>query len=125
MAGLGSNAKMSQIRKKQYILLGGLLTIVAVIALVAGVVSTPKAPPVAKAPESVRKSFGAQDQVNNADFWRTQEGAKVSVLQQELGSMKEKLGAKKTRKGLRLSRKRNARMKFAPKNRRLRERNFA
>lgn len=93
MAGLGSNAKMSQIRKKQYILLGGLLTIVAVIALVAGVVSTPKAPPVAKAPESVRKSFGAQDQVNNADFWRTQEGAKVSVLQQELGSMKEKLGA--------------------------------
>lgn len=93
MAALGNKAKMSPIRKKQFILLGGLITIVAAIALVGGILSTPKTAPVAKAPESIRKSFGAQEQVNNADFWRTQEGAKVSVLQQELGSMKEKLVA--------------------------------
>ncbi len=91
MAAVSNKAKMSPIRKKQMMLAIALVVVIMVIALIAGVVSSPKAPPPPpQAPENIRKNFGAAD-VNTADVWRTQEGARVSSIQQKVGSLEEKL----------------------------------
>lgn len=91
MASVTNKAKMSPIRKKQLMLTAALVVVIAVIALVAGVVSSPKAPPQAVQPtENIRKNFGAPD-VSTADVWRTQEGARVSSMQQKVGALEEKL----------------------------------
>ena len=68
-----------------------LVIVIVFIALIAGVVSSPKAPPPPpQAPENIRKNFGSAD-VNTADVWRTQEGARVSTVQQKVGALEEKL----------------------------------
>ena len=55
----------------------------------------PKKLPPPKAPESTRKAFGAQgEQVNTADVWRTQEGARLTQLQQQLAEMQQKMAAR-------------------------------
>ena len=96
MAGLkGKAAAMSPVRRKQMLILMGLVIVVAVIAFGAAMLGAPKksAPP--KAAESTRKAFGAQgEQVNNADVWRTQEGARVSQLQQQLADIQSKIAAR-------------------------------
>lgn len=96
MAALkGKASSLTSVRKKQLILLFGLVVVVAVIALAAGMLGAPKKAPPVRAPESTRKAFGAQGEtVNNADVWRTQEGARVSQLQQQLADIQLKIVAK-------------------------------
>ncbi len=98
MAGINKSkaaAGMSPVRKKQMMLLGGLVVVVAVIAFGAAMVGAPKKQPPPRAPESTRKAFGAQGEVvNNADVWRTQEGARVSELQKQLAELQGKMSAK-------------------------------
>lgn len=94
MAGIGKGVAMSPVRKKQMMLLGGLVGTIAVIALVVGTLGGPtKAPPSHNKPEQVtKKAFGAPgEQVNNADIWRTQESAKVLNLQQDLADLKRQI----------------------------------
>ena len=96
MAGLKSKAgAMSPVRRKQLVILAGLVAVVGVIAFGAAMLGGPKKSPPPRAPESTRKAFGAQgEQVNQADVWRTQEGARVSQLQQQLSEIQNKLAAK-------------------------------
>jgi conjugal transfer pilus assembly protein TraB len=96
MAALKSKvSSMTPVRRKQLMLLVGLVAIVAAIAIGAGMMGTPKKAAPVRAPESTRKAFGAQgEQVNNADVWRTQEGARVSQLQQQLVDIEAKMKAK-------------------------------
>ena len=95
MAGLKSKAgAMSPVRRKQLVILAGLVAVVGVIAFGAAMLGGPKKSPPPRAPESTRKAFGAQgEQVNQADVWRTQEGARVSQLQQQLSEIQNKLAA--------------------------------
>ncbi|MBZ0096800.1 MAG: hypothetical protein K8H75_15705 [Sulfuricella sp.] len=92
MAGIAKKAGMSPIRKKQMFLLSALVIVVIGIAFVASMLGAPKKAPPARVKESTRKAFGAQgEKVNNADLWRTQEGARVTVLQQQLADMQNKM----------------------------------
>lgn len=96
MAGLKSKTgAMSPVRRKQFVILAGLIVVVGVIAFGGSMLGSPKKAPPQRAPESTRKAFGAQgEQVNQADVWRTQEGARVSQLQQQLSEIQGKLAAK-------------------------------
>lgn len=96
MAGIKSKAgSLSPVRRKQMFILAGLVVVVAVIAFGAAMLGGPKKAPPSRATESTRKAFGAQgEQVNQADVWRTQEGARVSQLQQQLSEIQGKLAAK-------------------------------
>lgn len=96
MAGLkGKAAGMSPVRRKQMVILAGLVAVVGVIAFGAAMLGTPKKAPPPRAPESTRKAFGAPgEQVNNADVWRTQEGARVTQLQQQLADIQSKMAAR-------------------------------
>lgn len=95
MSAVSSKPRMAPVRRRQLILLFSLAIIVAAIALVAGILGTPAKKPVSavRAQESTRKLFGsvAGEQINNADYWRTQEGARVSTLEAELREMREQL----------------------------------
>lgn len=95
MAGVAKKGSMSVIRKRQMILMLALVVLVGAIALVAGVLGTPaKKEAPKRAPDATRKAFGvAGEQVNNADFWRTEEGARVSTLESQLHDMNVKLQA--------------------------------
>ena len=96
MAGLkGKMSAMSPVRRKQMLILGGLVAVVGGIAFGAAMLGSPKKLPPPKAPESTRKAFGAQgEQVNTADVWRTQEGARLTQLQQQLADMQAKMAAR-------------------------------
>ena len=96
MAGLkGKMSAMSPVRRKQMFILGGLVVVVGGIAFGAAMLGAPKKLPPPKAPESTRKAFGAQgEQVNTADVWRTQEGARLTQLQQQLAEMQQKMAAR-------------------------------
>ncbi len=96
MAGLkGKMSAMSPVRRKQMLILGGLVVVVGGIAFGAAMLGSPKKLPAPKAPESTRKAFGAQgEQVNTADVWRTQEGARLTQLQQQLAEMQVKMAAR-------------------------------
>lgn len=96
MAGLKSKTgAMSPVRRKQFLILAALVVVVGVIAFGGSMLGSPKKAPQPRAPESTRKAFGAQgEQVNQADVWRTQEGARVSQLQQQLSEIQTKLAAK-------------------------------
>ncbi len=96
MAGIaGKSAAMSPVRRKQMMILGCLVAVVALIAFGAAVLGSPKKAPPPRAPESTRKAFGVPgEQVNNADVWRAQEGARVSQLQQQMGELQARLAAK-------------------------------
>lgn len=96
MAGIkGKTAGVSTVRRKQLAILAGLVVVVSVIALGAGVLGTPKEAPPPRAPESTRKAFGAQGEVvNQADVWRTQEGARVSQMQIQLQELQQRLASK-------------------------------
>lgn len=96
MAGIKTKGGgMSPVRRKQMVMLAGLVAVVGVIAFGAAMLGGPKKAPAPRAPESTRKAFGAQgEQVNQADVWRTQEGARVSLLQQQLVEIQGKLAAK-------------------------------
>ncbi len=96
MAGIkGKTGGMSSVRRKQMFILAGLVVVVGIIAFGAAMLGGPKKPPAPRAPESTRKAFGAQGEVvNQADVWRTQEGARVSQLQQQLQDIQAKLAAK-------------------------------
>lgn len=95
MAGIKSKvAGMSPVRRKQMVILAGLVGVVGVIAFGAAMLGAPKKAPPPRAPESTRKAFGALgEQVNNADIWRTQEGARVAQLQQQLADIQAKMAA--------------------------------
>ena len=95
MAGVTQKVGMSPVKRRQLILLLALVVVVAAIALLAGVLGTPsKKEAPRRAPDATRKVFGAQgEQINNADFWRTQEGARVSTLEKELADMKARIKA--------------------------------
>ena len=95
MAGIKSKvAGMSPVRRKQMVILAGLVGVVGVIAFGAAMLGAPKKAPPPRAPESTRKAFGAPgEQVNNADIWRTQEGARVAQLQQQLADIQAKMAA--------------------------------
>ena len=96
MAGLkGKMSAMSPVRRKQMLILGGLVVVVGGIAFGAAMLGAPKKLPPPKTPESTRKAFGAQgEQVNSADVWRTQEGARLTQLQQELATLQTKMAAR-------------------------------
>lgn len=96
MAGIKTKGgALSPVRRKQMFILAGLVAVVGVIAFGAAMLGGPKKAPPPRAPESTRKAFGAQgEQVNQADVWRTQEGARVSQLQQQLSEIQGKLAAK-------------------------------
>jgi len=96
MAGLkGKMSAMSPVRRKQMAILCGLVLVVGGIAFGAAILGSPKKLPPPKAPESTRKAFGAQgEQVNSADVWRTQEGARLTQLQQQLAEMQLKMAAR-------------------------------
>lgn len=93
MAGIKSKvAGMSPVRRKQMVILAGLVGVVGVIAFGAAMLGAPKKAPPTRAPESTRKAFGAPgEQVNNADIWRVQEGARVAQLQQQLADIQTKM----------------------------------
>jgi len=93
MAGIKSKvAGMSPVRRKQMAILAGLVGVVGVIAFGAAMLGAPKKAPPSRAPESTRKAFGAPgEQVNNADIWRVQEGARVAQLQQQLADIQTKM----------------------------------
>lgn len=95
MAGIRNiGAGAGNLRRKQILILLGLVIVVGVIAFAAAFLGAPKKLPPPKAPESTRKTFGAQgEQVNNADLWRMQEGARVSQLQQQLDAMQSRIAA--------------------------------
>ena len=95
MAGIKSKVSgMSPVRRKQMVILAGLVGVVGVIAFGAAMLGAPKKAPPQRAQESTRKAFGAPgEQVNNADVWRTQEGARVAQLQQQLADIQAKLAA--------------------------------
>lgn len=99
MAGLkGKTGGMSPVRRKQMVILIGLVMVIGIIAFGAAFLGSPKKIPPQKAPESTRKTFGAQgEQVNNADIWRTQEGARVSQLQQQLAELQAKMVAREAK----------------------------
>ena len=71
MAGIKSKvAGMSPVRRKQMVILAGLVGVVGVIAFGAAMLGAPKKAPPPRAPESTRKAFGAPgEQVNNADIF--------------------------------------------------------
>ncbi len=97
MAGIGKGGTMSPVRKKQMMLLGGLVGTIAIIALVVGTMGGPAKPQSAQQkPEQVtKKAFGAPgEKINDAEVWRTNESAKVLNLQQDLNELKQLLGQK-------------------------------
>ena len=96
MAGVSGKTGMSAIKKKQLMILVGLIAVIGGIAFIAAMLGTPKkAPPPPRSADTTRKTFGAQgEQVSNADVWRTQEGARVTQLQQQLEDMQKKLAAR-------------------------------
>lgn len=95
MAGVKKQAAVaSPVRRKQIMILIALSLVIGVVAFVAAFLGTPKTVPPPRAPESTRKAFGAiGEQVNNADIWRTQEGARVTQLQQQLDEIQARLAA--------------------------------
>ena len=95
MAGLGKKSGMTPVKRRQMILLLSLVAVVTAVALIAGILGTPSKKEVTKrAPDATRKAFGAAGEtVNNADFWRTQEGARVSTLEKEIQEMQTRLKA--------------------------------
>ncbi len=96
MAGIkGNTGGISAVRRKQIVLLSGLVLVIGIVAFGAATLGTPRKQPPPVAPETTRKSFGAQGEiVNQADVWRTQEGARVSQLQQQLQDLQVKMAAK-------------------------------
>ncbi|WP_126448125.1 TrbI/VirB10 family protein [Sulfuricystis multivorans] len=96
MAGIKAKGKaISQVRRKQIIILVSLLVVVVLIAFGAAMLGEKKKAPPPRAQETTRKAFGAQgEQINQADIWRTQEGARISQLQQQLSDIQAKLAAK-------------------------------
>ena len=99
MAGIENKGPMTRVKRRQMILLVALVVLVSGIALLAGILGTPKkkASPTIAA-NATRKAFGVNgEQVNSADFWRTEEGARVSTLEAELREMKLKLQANEKR----------------------------
>lgn len=83
----------SPVRKKQVMLLSGLGVVVVLVAVIAAMLGAPKERPAVQPKESqIRKQFGAQEAgLNEKEVWRTQEGARVTQLQDELKDIKEKL----------------------------------
>ena len=97
MAGVAKKAAMPSVRRRQLILLTALVVLIGGIALLAGVLGSPKkkpAPANSIAPNATRKAFGVNgEQVNPTDYWRAEEGARVSTLEKELYEMKARLQA--------------------------------
>lgn len=95
MAGLAKKSGMSPVKRRQMILLLSLVVVVSAIALIAGILGTPSKKQATKvAPDATRKAFGvAGEAINSADYWRTQEGAKLSQLEKELQEMQTRLKA--------------------------------
>jgi conjugal transfer pilus assembly protein TraB len=84
------------VRKKQLIILGGLVVFIGAIVLIAAMMahdSTPKRP-VAKKGDISEKSFlRPSDQVAPSDAWRAQEGSRIDALTQQLNAMRQELEA--------------------------------
>ena len=100
MAGVTNKGSMSRTKRRQLVMLGALILVVGCIALLAGILGTPSKKDVApkRATDSTRKQFGVGGEtINSADFWRTEEGARVSTLETELRDMKLKLQATEQR----------------------------
>lgn len=96
MAGLQrKTGGTSSIRQKQMLILAGLVVVIGLIAFGAAMLGGPKKSVVQRPLESSRKAFGVQGEVvNQADVWRTQEGARVSQLQNQLQDIQARLAAK-------------------------------
>ena len=98
MAGIAKKVAMSSVRRRQLILLMALAVLIGGIALLAGVLGSPKKKPTTT-PNSItqnatRKAFGVNgEQVNPTDYWRAEEGARVTTLEKELQEMKVKFQA--------------------------------
>lgn len=94
MAALQSTSK-SNIKHKQYMLLGMLLLVVVVIAVVAGSLGGGKSgPPAGQGgrEREIKKAFGAQgNEVQASDQWRVTEGAKLQTLQTQLNDALEQV----------------------------------
>ena len=95
MAGVAKKTAMSSVKRRQLILLTALVVLVGGLALLAGVMGSPKKKPAPLnniAPNATRKAFGVNgEQVNPTDYWRAEEGARVSTLEKELQDMKVRL----------------------------------
>lgn len=93
MAGIkNKGAGVSSVKRKQLLVLGGLVAAVAGISMVAAMVSSPKKPVAQKTVPNTKKSFGAlEEKVSSADVWRAQEGAQILQLQEQLNKLQAKL----------------------------------
>ena len=83
MAGVTNKKGLPNLRKKQYVILIFLIIVLAGVALLAGVLGTPKKVASARPAEATRKAFGSKN-ITAEDMWRTEESAKVRELQQQL-----------------------------------------
>jgi conjugal transfer pilus assembly protein TraB len=95
MAGIrGKVVGMPSVRRKQLFILTGLIAIVGSVALGAGVMGAPnkkdQPPPITQ--ESTRKAFGAPgEKVDPSTLWRTQEGARLHQLEEEMRTLQHRL----------------------------------
>lgn len=84
------------VRKKQLIVLGGLVVFIGAIVLIAAMMahdSTPKRPVVKKDDISEKSFLRPSDQVAPSDAWRAQEGSRIDALTQQLNAMRQELEA--------------------------------
>lgn len=90
---MAAKPKMSPVRRKQMILLGGLIVGVIVIAMTISALSTP--PPVPQDPNAhmtTKATFSAPGEtIDSANIWRAQEGTRVTALQQQMTQLHNKL----------------------------------
>ena len=92
MAGIKSSSA-SPVRRKQLMLLAGLGIVVVLVAGLAALIGSPPKRVEREKPEvPIRKQIGATETgVSEKEIWRTQEGARVTQLQDELKDLRDKL----------------------------------
>ncbi|MBS4018063.1 MAG: TraB/VirB10 family protein [Dechloromonas sp.] len=85
--------KMSPVRRKQMMLLAGLIGAVVIIAVTISALSAPKAPPPnPTANQTTKSAFSAPGEtIDSSSIWRAQEGTRVTALQQQMSQLHSKL----------------------------------
>ena len=86
------------VRKKQLIILAGLVVFVGAVVLIAAMMahdSTPKRQVIKKDDISEKSFLRPTDQVAPSDAWRAQEGSRIDALTQQLDAMRRELEAQK------------------------------
>lgn len=98
MAGINQSPAAMSVQKKQKYLLIGLAGVIVLVAVVAAILGTPAKREQSQKPEvPVKKNFGQQEtSVTEKDIWRTQEGARVTQLQEEIKALQDKMRAEES-----------------------------